>query len=828
MGFFAALVVSLVIAVVGELLRPKQKPPNAKAASLDDFDLPTAEEGRSIPAFIGKVKITGPNVVWYGDLEVIAIKKKVKTGWFSSTKQTINNRYLMGVQAALAHGFGRTDVQCHEIRFGDKMPKHTRTDEPNGVIKFDFDDIDFFGGNEKEGGIQGIVRVYTGTPSQTKNDYFESCIGEEAPAYQNLIYAMFEHLYWGTSQYLKPVSFILSSYPNQLGMTDNKHIIGEDANPACQIYELLTSKVWAVGIDPSDIDVTAFRAEGLRWFNEGLGISMIYNGGSSAKDLIAEILRHVDGVLFSDPKTGLVTIRSARADYDASELPIFGPDDFRDGIQFSRPSWGETKNTIKASYVDRTKDYSDAIVSMQDLSNIMQRGGEIETEQLEFRGFTSYDACAFATARSLKTLSYPLAKMSGSLDRKAWALRPGDVFKLYWPRRGIDHVVFRIIRVDYGSLAQNLIGIEAVEDVFSISNIAYTQPDPSAWENPVGPVLPLLRQDAIEAPMFVSGPEGAQVMTMGARASGIDLGYKVLTGSVTGVLSPSNETDDFTASGQLVSSYAADTAALDTTGFTLTGLLGVSEIDDTSTADDVRTGGTLVLLKSDTTEEFVAYGALNKTTGLVDDVLRGVLDTVAQEHPPGTRAWFVASGYHIANDQAITAGLPKNFFLKLLPFNIRGAVAEADATQITVPLVGRYAAPPPPGRIRINSTRPDLLGTVTGAFSMTWAHRSRMDFEIVSQDATSRTPEEGSTYTIRFIRVDTDAVLVELAGIDNSAASATVDLNYTGDVRVEIFSVLAGVPSYQKQSYVFAHTGGATNVITPDVAEYVLDGGEIT
>jgi hypothetical protein len=103
-----------------------------------------------------------------------------------------------------------------------------------------------------------------------------------------------------------------------------------------------------------------------------------------------------------------------------------------------------------------------------------------------------------------------------------------------------------------------------------------------------------------------------------------------------------------------------------------------------------------------------------------------------------------------------------------------------------------------------------------------------MDFEIVSQDAVSRTPEEGSTYTIRFLRVDTAAVLVEMSGIDNSASSAAVDLNYTGDVRVEIFSVLNAVPSYQKQSYVFAHSGGAANVITPDVAEYVLDGGEIT
>lgn len=828
MGFFVALVVSLLVAVVGELLRPKQKPPNAKAAALDDFDIPTAEEGRSIPAFVGKVKIDGANVVWYGDLEVIAIKKKVKTGWFSSTKQTINNRYELGMMMALAHGFNRTDVYCHEVLFGDKMPKHTRTDEPNGVVRFDFDDIDFFGGNEKEGGIQGTLRFYSGTSTQEGNAYFGSCIGEAPPPYNNLIYGMLEHMYLGTSQYIKTISYILSSYPNQLGLADNHHIIGDNANPACVIYELLTSKMWGVGVEPSDIDITAFTLEGERWFDEGYGISMIYNGGSSAKDLISEILRHVDGVMFSNPKTGLITIRSARADYDIDTIPTYGPDDFREGIEFSRPSWSETKNTIKASYVDREKNYSDSIVSMQDLSNIMQRGGEIETETIDFRGFTTFEACALATARSLKTLSYPLAKVSGPLPRDAWATLPGDVFKLYWPKRGINNVVFRVTRVDYGSLAQNLIGIEAVEDVFSISNIAYSQPDPSDWVNPVGDVLPLAREELIEAPMYMSGPEGALAMAMGSRSNGIDLGYKVNTGLVSGVLTYSNQTDDFTSSAVLAAMYAADTPAVDTTGFTVNGLLAASEIDDSINADDIRTGGTLLLLKSASTEEIVAYGAINKTTGLIDDVLRGVLDTVPQEHPAGTRAWFLSTGYHMANDQAITTGLPKTFYAKLLPFNIKGAVEEDDATELSTLLKGRYAAPFPPGKIRVNGARPDLAGTITGAFSLTWAHRSRLDFDIVSQDADSRVPEDGATYTITFRRTDTNAVLVTLAGIDNSASQAGVDLVYTGQVSVEIWSVLNGVPSYQIPRYVFMHSGGAANVITPNVAEYVIDGGEIT
>lgn len=50
------------------LLAPK--PDEPKPATIDDFDAPTAEEDRSIPVVFGTVWITGPNVVWYGDLKI--------------------------------------------------------------------------------------------------------------------------------------------------------------------------------------------------------------------------------------------------------------------------------------------------------------------------------------------------------------------------------------------------------------------------------------------------------------------------------------------------------------------------------------------------------------------------------------------------------------------------------------------------------------------------------------------------------------------------------------------------------------------------------------
>ena len=68
--YYIAVVV--ITAVISYVLQPK--PPSAKPPSLSDFDFPTAEEGRPIPVVFGRVQVTGPNVVWYGDISYKSVK----------------------------------------------------------------------------------------------------------------------------------------------------------------------------------------------------------------------------------------------------------------------------------------------------------------------------------------------------------------------------------------------------------------------------------------------------------------------------------------------------------------------------------------------------------------------------------------------------------------------------------------------------------------------------------------------------------------------------------------------------------------------------------
>lgn len=69
--WLAVFVVALVVSYAA-MPKPQSSPP----AGLGDFKVPTAEEGREIPVLFGTRDVTSPNVVWYGDLKAVAIRRK--------------------------------------------------------------------------------------------------------------------------------------------------------------------------------------------------------------------------------------------------------------------------------------------------------------------------------------------------------------------------------------------------------------------------------------------------------------------------------------------------------------------------------------------------------------------------------------------------------------------------------------------------------------------------------------------------------------------------------------------------------------------------------
>ena len=69
------LIITWVItAVIAYALRPK---PQGTTQSPGTLEVPTAEEGKTIPVLFGTRDISSANCVWYGDLKTEAIKAEV-------------------------------------------------------------------------------------------------------------------------------------------------------------------------------------------------------------------------------------------------------------------------------------------------------------------------------------------------------------------------------------------------------------------------------------------------------------------------------------------------------------------------------------------------------------------------------------------------------------------------------------------------------------------------------------------------------------------------------------------------------------------------------
>lgn len=68
------LIIAAVMVILAIALAPKT--PEQKPQSMDDIDVPTAEEGGAIPKVYGTYVVKSPNIVWYGDLGYRAIRTK--------------------------------------------------------------------------------------------------------------------------------------------------------------------------------------------------------------------------------------------------------------------------------------------------------------------------------------------------------------------------------------------------------------------------------------------------------------------------------------------------------------------------------------------------------------------------------------------------------------------------------------------------------------------------------------------------------------------------------------------------------------------------------
>ena len=716
MGFVVTLILYAVFLLLSELLKPKSDQEQRRPADLGDFSFPTATEGRPIPIIWGTCKVAGPNVVWYGDLRQEAIIEKVKTGIFSSKKVVKGYKYYLGIQMAISRG----PIDSIRRIWVDDEEFYTTVISTDSTVYFDR--ADWFGGvDQGAGGIVGNATFRMGSSGQSAVPYLSTfqATGGTTPAYRGTCHITLEHMYLGTSTSIRPWAFEVRRIPNGLGLATAGVNSNNDANPMNVIYEIMTNTEWGLGLPSADIDTAGFIAAAETLETEGNGISMILDNQREAYDLLNEIQRQIDGVVFLDRSTGKWTVKLARADYNINSVPLIDESNLVSVSSFSRGAWEETINVYLVNFTNRAREYQQTYALAQDMANVRIQVGQIVKAEVRYPGVKDPDLANQIAWRELRNSSMPLAKAKLVVDRTFYDVNPGDVLAWSDDDLGFTRLPLRVTRADFGEIDKGQITLDLVQDIYSFSAGVYAAPQPGSWVAPSQTVVDIDAADrkAFEAPLaFVArDPEspglapriwtgfryqndGAVSVTVRQTSNQVELGTVggfLLAGTLTSNLAAAH-----TTSGTLVLSASPDAKSQ-----------FLSSIDAVSTSDIGNSLANVILVN----DEFMAFTSVSDPGGgdiQLNGLVRNLFDSVTPSagHALGDRVWFISVAGSLS-DSAFPGSASITF--RPIPESPRDILAWASATSTTVALDDRHLRPYPPVNPRTGAS-----STYNGTFSI--------------------------------------------------------------------------------------------------------------
>lgn len=692
-----ALLIAAASIAISELLRPKPTIENAKPANLGDFDFPTAIEGRVIPLIFGRVKVSGPNVTWYGDFRQKKIKEKIKTGYFSSKTLITGYRYFIGIQFSFClgaiDGIRRVWVGEDEVYSGSAIS--------DGSIVID--EPDLFGGSDLgSGGMSGTLTILPGSTTQTQPTYLADFQTPAVP-YRGVAYAVWEGGEIGTSTTIKPWAFEVERYPNQLGIGSGHHIVNDaDSNPAAILYEYLTNDDWGLGQQSADVDTSNFLTVAETLYNEGNGVSFIIDNAMEGTDFISEIERQIDGKVLFNMETGQWQLSLARNDYDIeSAFQISDSTNLIEVEKYDDGLWENTVNDLRLQFSDRARDYFDTYARGTDLANFRIQGKRVMTE-VRYPGVKDRSLANQLASREIVALSVPLKTATLIVDRTAWNVRPVDVISWTDSTHGFSGLAMRVQSVDLGELADGRVKIQCIQDVFGFGQAIFGDPPDTLWTIPTQAVAPIPANEQVilEAPYSIAirdpdSPGLLDRLWCGARRqTGAEASFRVYQrndpSTPSGAYTLSGEVYDFfligevrTALNSTGSGPGAEQLEVDPTPDALLEL--EEEFTDNPTAADL---GQNLLNLLYVGGEFMAFRTISNQGAylLLTNGYRALLDSTPSTHAVDTKVYLVFVANGITSDTIPPTNVVD---IQLRSRSRTDEVAEVDATTVQLQMDNR-------------------------------------------------------------------------------------------------------------------------------------------
>jgi hypothetical protein len=649
-----------------------------------------------------------------------------------------------------------------------------------------------FGGQKKEGGIEARFSYFAGGATQTiPSTLAARCkVGGVArttanmPAYRGISSIWFyeksgtsrKGAYWGANDPTIPPAVIrghrtpdttLPSGEAKIARSAanvTKYAQDHDVNPAHIILECFTNEEWGMGEPLSSIDFASFQYASTVLFNEGFGLSIIWMEQSTIEEFVQEIIDHIDAVIYIAPKTGLLTLKLIRGDYDVRSLPSFSPHNAKI-TRFSRKQLGETVNQITVTFTNWKNDEEDTVLWF-DSGNIAAQG-KVVTDSRNFHAIHRKDLAAKVSRREGRQAAALLAIAEMEADRSAWSLNPGDVCIVHSPEDDVNEIVMRVINVDYGKAGDSYVRASLTEDIFGLQHASFGSVDETEDDNDTTDPTPA---DYV-FPYTLSWFETRATIDT-ASADYPEVTSAVLAAQIAGSASDAELHAPVTDAAGNTSVEQVATINLMSRG-TLTGALTAQAASTIAfltspTPGPEPSSGNFVLIGQVAESDFEL--CLITAVGTSDfTVTRGVLDTTPKAWAAGTVAWIIDADSPYTDDTVRSAAETVPY--QVLPIADGGVLDLADAPVVNVTLSERPWLPLRPANVKVNSVgfgTADVNGL--NPIPVSWSERNRLteDSVVLAWTDASVTGETGQT--TRIVCYSTaDAVLFTITGIAGSS-----------------------------------------------------------
>lgn len=682
---------------------------------------------------------------------------------------------------------------------------------------FDINNYELFGGDKREGGIQGQVDFMPGHATQGVNARLAAMLGGLVPAFRGVSTMFFDGIICAMNPYPKSWKMRVRRshngwdgdtwYPEKVTINlRNDHIDMSDQspdpgwreylrnikamNPAHILFELATNRSWSRGFPRYLIDEASYKVAADQLYDEGFGLCIKWARSDSVTALIQTVLDHIGGAQYIDRSTGLLTLKLIRDDYDVESLPLFTPTSGLLGIDDDDGTAADlSANEVVVKWHDPVSD-KDGQVREQNLASI-QAQDAINSMLKEYPGLPTSELAHRVALRDLRVFSSGLKRYKVRLDRSGRKIAPSSVFRISDPTRGLVNLVLRAGDIDDGKLTDGVITVTALQDVFGLPATGLAVEQPGTWSPPDTTARPIeicyAAESTFRAVVGALGISDATarpvdacyVGTVAVAPSALSLSYLLQT-------KPDGAPDfvQVSAGGWCPSAKlsVAVNRSPSTTEFRLAGATKL---------ETVVVGGTALI-----DDEIVRVDAIDLVSDVVT-VARGCVDTIPAIHAAGARIWFYESG--IVADR--TEYLPGETVTARLVTRTSSQQLDDDRSTTTEVLTQqRQGRPYPPGDVKVNG----LLWFESFPFGadavLTWAHRDRItqQDQVVDHAAGSIGPEAGVTYSARVYN-GSGVLVVTYANITGTTWTYTTtqraEDGITDRFSIKFTSVRAGLES---------------------------------